>query len=264
MRSLSRSRSGLRNLSLKNWIEKLFGKGGQARTHAGETPLDAAVHRSAVIYEQIPLREFIDERRRSELARELFLEANALFKATDPVTACRDRLVAVTLELGMYQVLMIPPEPEPDEFGLRSQPGISGELREHLVTVCRRNDELRSLVLKHADGEDFDSLWSFLQRRYWETRWLTETINAVRLELGDRVEEEDWDRAFLHAACVKAEHVFRWNLELPPAFEEDIAREATTAYSMFTDIVLAGAGNPLAEWREFHQGIGIPMPDFNR
>ena len=249
---------------MKNWIGKFFGKDGQAGTRRSDTPLDAAVHRSAMIYEQIPLREFIDESRRSELARELFLEANGLFNAADPVTACRDRLVAVMLELGMYQVLMIPPDPEPDESGLRSQPGISGALREHLVELCRSNDDLRSLILKQANDEDYDSLWSVLRRRYWESWWLMETINGVRLELGDCVEEEDWDRTFLHAACVKAEHVFRWNLEMPPAFDEDIAREAATAYSVFTDIVLAGAQNPLIEWRDYHRGMEIPMPDFGR
>lgn len=249
---------------MKNWIGKLFGKDGQTGIHRKDSPLDAAVHRSAMVYEQIPLREFIDESRRSELARELFLEANALFNAADPVTACRDRLAVVMLELGMYQVLMIPPDPEADESGLRSQPGISGELREHLVDLCRKNDDLRSLILKRAEGEDFDSLWFLLRRRYWETWWLMQTVNAVRLELGDFVEEEDWDRAFLHAACVKAEHVFRWTMELPPAFGGDMAREASTAYSVFTDIVLAGAENPLAEWRDYHQGMEIPLPDFGR
>lgn len=251
------------NRSLKNWIGKLIGKESQADTRDSVKPLDAAVHRSALIYEQIPLRQFIDESRRSELARELFLEAYGLFNAADPVTACRDRLVAVMLELAMYQVLMIPPDPEPDASGLRSQPGISGDLKEHLVALSRSNDDLRALILKQAEAEDFDSLWVLLRRRYWETWWLMQTINAVRLELGDCIEEEDWDFAFLHAACVNAEHVFRWNLELSPAFDEDIARDAATAYSVFTDIVLAGARNPLAEWRDYHRGMGIPMPNFN-
>ena len=249
---------------MKNWIGKLFGKDNRTATRESDTLLDAAVHRSALVYEQIPLRDFIDESRRSELARELFLEANGLFNAADPVTACRDRLVAVTLELAMYQVLMIPPGPEPDESGLRSQPGISGALKEHLVELCRKNDDLRALILKQAGDEEFDVLWSLLRQRYWESWWLMQTINAVRLELGDCVEGEDWDIAFLHAACVKAEHVFRWNLELPPAFDAEIAREAATAYSVFTDIVLAGARNPLAEWRDYHHGMGIPMPDFDR
>jgi len=217
-----------------------------------------------MIYEEIPLREYIDEDRQNELARELFLEASGLFNAAVPATACRDRLVAVMLELGMYQVLMIPPAPEPDASGLRSQPGVSGDLREHLVELCRKNDDLRSLILMQAEAEDFDSLWSVLRQRYWETWWLMQTVNAARVEIGDFVEAEDWDEAFLHAACVKAEHVFRWDMELPPAFAEDIAREASTAYSVFTDIVLAGAEDPLAEWREYHRGVDIPVPEFTR
>jgi hypothetical protein len=225
---------------VKKWIGKIFGNDGQDGPGRGDSPLDATVRRSAKIYEEIPLREYIDEERQNELARELFLEASGLFNAAEPATACRDRLAAVMLELGMYQVLMIPPSPEPDASGLRSQPGVSGALREHLVELCRKNDDLRSLILKRAESEEFDSLWSVLRQRYWETWWLMQTVNAARVELGDFVENEDWDQAFLHAACVKAEHVFRWNMELPPAFPEDIAREATTAYSVFTDIVLAG------------------------
>ena len=88
--------------------------------------------------------------------------------------------------------------------------------------------------------------------------------SGTRLELGDWIADGDWKQAFLHAASVTCEDVYRWELELPAAFEESIAREAATAYSLFTDIVLSGAENPALEWRDYHQNSGIPFPDFER
>jgi hypothetical protein len=244
------------------WIGKLFGKDGSDRSDGGDSVLEATVRRSAEIYEEIPLREFIDETRRSQLARELFLEVNAICNTIDPVTACRDRFVAAVLKLAMFQVLVIPSATEEDTSGLRSQPGISGELREHLVVLTLRNDELRSAMREVTDSEDFDELWLVLQRLYWETYWLMQTLNAARMELGDFVEEGDWDVPFLHAACVKAENTYRFELDLPSAFEESLARDASTAYSVFTDIVLAGAADPLREWRDYHRHMSVPLPDF--
>ena len=138
------------------WIGKIFGKDDSGRGGGGESVLDATVKRSARVYEQIPLRDFIDEARRSQLARELFLEVNAICNTIDPVVACRDRFAATVLQLAMFQVLMIPPPPEDDPSGLRGQPGISGQLKEHLAALSLKNDDLRSAVRQHTDAQDFD------------------------------------------------------------------------------------------------------------
>jgi len=246
------------------WIGKIFGKDDSGRGGGGESVLDATVKRSARVYEQIPLRDFIDEARRSQLARELFLEVNAICNTIDPVVACRDRFAATVLQLAMFQVLMIPPPPEDDPSGLRGQPGISGQLKEHLAALSLKNDDLRSAVRQHTDAQDFDSLWLVLRRLYWETWWLMQTLNAARIELNDFVEDNDWDVPFLHAACVKAENTYRFDLDLPSVFDAAIAREASTAYSVFTDIVLAGAADPVREWREYHRDLDVPLPDFGR
>ena len=66
-----------------------------------------------------------------------------------------------------------------------------------------------------------------------------------------------------HAACVNLEHTYRWELEMPAAFDDEIAREAASTYAVFTDIVLSGARNPASEWREYASSTGIPMPDFD-
>ena len=100
--------------------------------------LHAVVQKSAVIYDEIPLRDFISEETRAELGRELFLEINGICNAAEPVMACRDKLASTMLRFAAYQVLMIPPPPEEDPSGLRGQPGITGELKEKLVQVVQK------------------------------------------------------------------------------------------------------------------------------
>jgi len=244
------------------WIDRLFSKRTAVDTQRSNPVLEAAVQNSALAYDQIPLRDFIDEERRNELARDLYLEMNKICNTTDPVTACRDHFVATMLTLASYQVLVIPPEPEEDSSGLRMQPGISGELKAHLVELCEKDDDLRSTMYAETESQAFEDLWEVVQRLYWETYWLMGSLDGTRIALGDSVEGDDWCQAFLHAACVKLEHAYRWQLELPPAFDQKIAKEAATSYSVFTDIVLSGAINPVAEWRDYCADSGIPMPDF--
>ena len=136
-------------------------------------------------------------------------------------------------------------------------------LKQHLVNACERNDDLRSTIYGETDSRRFEDLWPIIERNYWETFWWLGTLNATRIALGDTVEDGDWHEPFLHAACVNAEHAYRWELELPAAFDEAIAREAANAYAVFTDIVLSGSPDPAREWREYCAGMDIPLPDFS-
>jgi len=247
---------------LFSWLRKLFGRRTAVQSRRDNPVLEFAVQRAAEIYDEIPLSDFIDEERRAKLARELFLEVNRICATTDPVMECREHFVATMLRFASYQVLVIPPEPENDLSGLRAQPGITGELREHLVRLCARNDDLRSTMFEITDSDEFGGLWEILQRLYWESYWLLGTLNATRIGLKDTVETDDWYQGFLYASCVSLEHTYRWELELSPALAEDIAREAASVYPVFADIVLSGAADPGLEWREYCQGMRIPAPNF--
>ena len=56
----------------------------------------------------------------------------------------------------------------------------------------------------------------------WQSYWFLETFNAARVELGDYKDEQDWFMPFKHAACANYEHTYRREVELPPAFDEDL------------------------------------------
>lgn len=224
----------------------------------------STVDMSSKIYAGIPLRNFIGGDARGALARQLFLEINEICNAFDPISACREKLAKTMIRFASYQVLVIPPAPEADPSDLRSQPGISGELTEHLVQIAESNYELRSELYGTKDVPNFESIWESVQKSYWQSYWFLETFNAARIELGDYYDERDWFLPFKHAACANYEHIYRREINLPPALEEDIASVAPTAYSIFTDIVLSGAEDPAAEWRDYYKGSNIPIPNFEQ
>ena len=245
-----------------DWAKNLFGGGSAAEKKRQNPVVAVAVQQSAVVYSEIPLHQFIDKSRHSELARRLFLEINRLCNSREPAVACRERFTECMLQLAAYQVLVIPPPPAEDRSALRAQPGVSGQLGEHLTALFEKNDELRSAYFRDGGDQEVPDYWNFAQRRFWELYWELETLDAARLAIGDATPPDDWKIPFLHAACVDREHHYRWQLDLSPAFDAGIAREAAEAYSVFTDIVVSGTQNPAFEWREYYRGSGIPMPDF--
>ena len=246
------------------WFRKLRGGGTAASRQRNNPCVDAAVQESARIYSRIPLAEYIDEQRRARLARELFLEINRICNARDPITTCREALASALLLYASYQVLVIPPAPQADPSGLRGQPGISGELRDRLADLLVKDNDLRSVAFRETGSNESGAMDRVLDRLYWESAWLLETTNATRIALGDMPDSgQDWFPAFVYAQCAKQEHDYRWMLEMPPAFPAGIAREASTACAVFTDIVISGAADPVAEWRDYCAGAGVELPEID-
>lgn len=245
---------------MSGWLGRLFGSRTAVETQRRNPVLAAVVQESALVYDRIPLRDFISDERRAEQARELYLVINRICNSKNPVAACREEYAAAMLDLAELQVLMIRPSNDEEASGLWQQPGITGELNQHLVQLFRKNDDLRAAKFGLPGIDSQADHWILVQRLYWERFWLLGTLNAARIELGDHIDGSDWHESFLHAASVNAEHAYRRNLELPPAFEESIAQKASNAYSMFTDIVISGEKDPAEEWRNYYRDSGIPMP----
>ena len=223
----------------------------------------STVDKSSIIYDQIPLKNFVGDDARGVLARNLYLVINEICNSFDPVMACREKLAAKMIEFASYQVLVIPPPPENDPSGLRSQPGISGGLKEHLGRIAEANSHLRSEIYGKTKLPTLDIIWDLVQQSYWQTYWFLETFNSARIELGDYSKDRDWYMPFKHAVCANYEHIYRREAGLPPAFDEDTAALAPTAYSIFTDIVLSGAKDPGLEWRDYYKDGNIPIPNFD-
>ena len=242
------------------WINRLIGGRSAVDSRRDNPVLATSLRKSADIYDTLPLNQFIDHEHSDLLARQFYIEIDTVCNARDPVAAIREKLAVTMLRFAVYQVLTIPPEPEADSSGLRSCPGISGELTPHIAALARKNLALRSDLHETEHYSDSSDLWRVIQTQYWTVCWLLETLNAARKELGDVTKNEDWYRPFMHAACANQENLYRIDLDLPSAFNESIARDAPAAYSIFTDIVVSGAKNPMVEWREYHPETLIPEP----
>lgn len=247
-----------------NWLGKLLSSQTAIRKGRENPALQAAVLRSAEIFDALPGKALIDEASRSRLARQLYLDLHEVFNAASPIEVNRQKLAAQVLQMAMYQVLVIPAPPKTDITQMRGLPGISGELRQHLKRIVRASAELHEALF--ADAESFDDddddavIVQRLERSFQECCWCVATFDAARVALGDVVEGKDWFGPFLFAACANQESTYRFNLGLPSAFPEALSSSAPVAYSLFMDIVLSGAKDPLAEWTEYHRGSGIPMP----
>lgn len=245
-------------------LGNLFRRRTAVQTGRQNPVLLSTVDMSSKIYDGIPLKNFIGEDKKRALARELFLEIHQICNAFEPVAACREKLATTMIRFASYQVLVIPPAPEADPSGLRSQPGISGNLTEHLVQIAEKNDEFRSELLSVNNALTFDSIRESVHQLYWQSYWFLETFNAARVKLGDCKDEHDWFMPFKHAACANYEHIYRRETGLPQVFDEDLASIAPTAYSIYTDIVLSGAEDPDLEWRDYYRDSNIPIPDFDQ
>jgi len=245
-------------------LGNLFRRRTAIETGRQNPVLLSTVDMSSKIYDCIPLKNFIGVDKRDALARELFLEINLICNAYDPVAACRQKLATTMLKFASFQVLVIPAPPAADSSDLRSQPGITGALTEHLVEIAENNYELRSELYGSTEAPTFDSMWESVQQSYWQSYWFLESFNAARVELADCGSDHDWFMPFKHAACANYEHIYRREADLPPAFDEKIASDVANAYSIFTDIVLSGVEDPDLEWRDYYKDSNIPIPNFNR
>jgi hypothetical protein len=241
-------------------LRKLFERRTAVRSRRENPVLKTSVKRASEIWSTIPLGDFVDAAAQKALARQLVLDLNDVCNSRDPVMACRERMVLAMLDFARYQVLMIPPPPRDDSSGLRSKPGISGELQSHILELAEHSAELRTELAGGGQELTFDVATRGLQRAAWTKFWFVEAFNAARLALGDNRGAEDWYAPFMHAACANQEHLYRTELGLAPAFDGDAAQRVATAYSMYTDIVISGAEDPDREWRDYCEYSGVPLP----
>ncbi len=60
----------------------------------------STVDKSSIIYDQIPLKNFIGDDTRTVLARNLYLDINEICNSFDPVVTCREKLAAKMIKFA--------------------------------------------------------------------------------------------------------------------------------------------------------------------
>lgn len=226
------------------------------------TDFDAAVERASALHSEMPISRHIDAAEQDKLARELFLELHQVFDAQDRVTVCRDKLVNEMLRFAPFRVVTLDPPAAAEASSQSGLPGLSGELRRYTDDILRHDLDFKRRVDAGGAAVDSESVQAGVQRCFWQSCWFVEAFNAARRIIGDTVEEGDWYLPFMHATCVNQEHLYRRMLDLPPLFDASVAQTVVSAYSIYTDIVVAGAKDPDREWREYCAGLDMPASAF--
>lgn len=189
-----------------------------------------------------------------EQATKMMDSVIAIAVSPDPRMANRQRLTECVLELAQFQVLVMEPPPVPDPTGLRDQPGITGELRAHLVELAHKDRGLKEFMHSFEAAETWDDVWNPVLMRYRLLHAWTHVYNNLRSALNDvnPTKEKDWFRPFLAAMCAWQEHDFRKTLGMPPALPTKGKLDAdlhSMMMSSFMNRVLSGVRFPDLEWR---------------
>jgi hypothetical protein len=188
------------------------------------------------------------------VAEEMIEEVAKVVTSPDPRMANRERLTSCVIELAQFQVLVIDPHPAEDPTGLRGQPGITGELKAHLLELAQKDKGLREFMHAFPTPKSVDDVWNPVLGQYRINYAWTTVYHTLRFAFDDvnHAEGKDWFKPFVAAMCAWQEHEYRELLGMPPAFEGPETEASKKALKMrfFEKFVLEGARFPDLEWRE--------------
>lgn len=179
-----------------------------------------------------------------------------------PRLANRRKMADYVYDYARTTVLSLEPAPAEDPTGLRGQPGITGELKTHLLAVIHKDELIRNYMDQSGIPHEWDSSWATVTLLHRGYHAYAHVFQSIRLAYDDAKEEDDWFRPFVAASCGWAEHLFRQELGLPLVFNDSDGRGNIRAlwYSTFSNRVKGGENDPLASWRadlaEFEQDDG--------
>jgi hypothetical protein len=182
-------------------------------------------------------------------------DVGEVIDAPNPVMANREKFASSVLEMSKYLVLVLPSpdEPEKDVTGFRGRPGITGELRSHLLEIAEKDTNIRELA-RILGSPTFQDLHDACLSSYWVAGFMGNLFNTTRIALGDyhTSPEKDWYRPFVAAMCAWEEFQYREAIGLPDvlATQDEYGDLAAVKYSTFLDIVMSGATYPNLEWEK--------------
>jgi hypothetical protein len=193
---------------------------------------------------------FMQQQRAKMMEQAIFIS-----QAPDRRMANRELLAGCVLEYAKFQVLILPPESELAEpTELRGKPGITGELKPHLLELARQDKYLREFMHSFGDFSTWDDVWDVVLLRYRVCWAWAQFHQALRFTLNDvnQAPGKDWYRPFVAAMCAWEEHNFREVLGMPSALGEDgeDAGIVALAYSTFLNRVTSGDQYPNLTWQE--------------
>jgi hypothetical protein len=223
-----------------------------ARTIRNSPALSALYERSEklipAITQQGGMREE-DVRVWAEQTFEILIPA---LNSNNPKIECRKLLVEAALQHSDYQVMMVPPSPEPDWTTLRGLKGISGELWEARLELARVYEPIRDVVHMASLGMNKEGVAGAIQALACRSCYYVSMIDAARIMNIDYhpSADMDWFHPMMYSFCVSSENKLRKLIGLPTSLDDDMA--AIMHSTMMYD-VLDGSRFPDVNWRETYR-----------
>jgi hypothetical protein len=185
-------------------------------------------------------------------ALQTFQQLLPALNSRDPKIECRKLLVEWALLHSDYEVMMIPPPPEPDRTGLRGLQGISGKLSEHKVELARRYEPIKDALHAASAEVNEKNAQDAILLLANQTSYLVNMANTARIAIDDYHHdlEMDWFRPMIYSFCVSSENTLRKLIGLPTTSDEDMA--ALMHQTMMLE-VLNGNRFPDVKFREHYQ-----------
>lgn len=189
------------------------------------------------------------------LIEDVLAEVGHIEAAEQPWRANRSRLANYAVLAAKYQVLILPAagEDEHEVTGLRGQPGITGDLKAHILTIAAADPFIQETA-NTLDERTAQTLYEACLFRYWVAWLRAQVFDGLRVALKDvpPAPAGDWYRPFYESMCAFQEYSYRAAVRLPQVLGRDDQAAGTAAWqaSQFLRAVLAGAPVPGPEWRE--------------
>lgn len=177
--------------------------------------------------------------------------------STDPRMANREALTDSVIEYAKLQVLIIEPPPTPDVTGLRGKPGITGELKAHLLELVEKDKGLQEFLHEYDGPKDMNNLRILMVNRTYILWTWTQVFSQMREAFDDLnyVKDKDWVAPFIAAWCAWEEYNYRELLGMPQVLGNDSfsAFIHASRMSCFLDIIMSGVQHPDLEWQRRNQ-----------
>jgi len=205
--------------------------------------------------------KYIKKEYKEDLKVTILKEILEIKADANPILKNREKLVESVLVKAKYGVLVADRTEGKALPGLRGKTIISGELKNHLVELAKKDDAVKEVVsIIHENNEEVSNeiIQIMCGVHYWGFSLKAAVFNGVRFYLKDYDKfyklkelnfENDWYELFEEAMFVFEEAILREEIGLVEIFEP----LEMLKYNHYQRLVLDGEKYPHLKWKELFE-----------
>jgi hypothetical protein len=188
---------------------------------------------------------------KNSLLNKILAEVRVSLTHANPKYCVRRKTFDFMCETATCQVLVVPPKPEADESGLRSQEGITGELKARIPELVERDNQLGELFsCLDEPVTTFDEMFNVVLLRYCVSHLWLGAFHVARCALKDYHDDpsKDWYRPCFVSQCICRESSYRKALGLSSALSGSLPDIRALMHSHWLDLIESGVQELRLEW----------------